>query len=455
MSAFLWVEDFEGKQYGQFAHSVFGNSFGLDAPDFPNEENALREFLADRQVLLATTYAEAARLIDERLGDIDGVVLDIDLDLLGEEVSEDLPWVEPVLSRWYGYDSNATDIEMSYNTARDKMKIVAGYHLFLELVLARGFQRSRILFCSNHGNHLESIKNSFEPARIETPEIMRKGEPRVGQWVTELRKEPYSRLRRWIILACREMLTRLEHGQTKFLMPHMPGVKPKQITDVDAANLLKTLPELLPAPGAHRMMRRTVFRLFVRTLTQDWDKVDYKDKTFKLPVKAFASVLVNARNWTSHDAKALSCLDESDLAFLFMIALRSCFDGLRSAKLENFEEALLQLVGEASEIPKELLKNEFERSSAEINALWMDLPDRFPTTAFASRVNALEQAGMLPVGDHEQRLRQILWHQLHWGPNGFAPRQSNFDSSEFLKQLMQRIHDRSFGTPFVPVLATG
>lgn len=459
MSAFLWVEDFEGGQYREFAHAIFGRALGLDPEQFPNEINALRKFLQSRQVMLATNYVEAARFIAERLSDVDSVVLDIDLELLGEDVTEDRPVITELLTRWYNYHQNAANEPELYNTARDNMKPVAGYHLFLELVLNQGFPRRRILFCSNHGNHLKSIKDSFEPARIEAPEILRKGDPRVGDWVADVQAEPYSRLRRWIILACREMLEQLRHEQTNFLMPSFPGVTSGQLSAVDAENLLETLPQLLPAYHAQGIKQQTAFRLFVRTLTQDWDKVDYKDASFKLPEKAFAAVLVHARNWTSHDAKALTQLTESDMAFLFLIELRACFK-LNRNKLERFEVELLSQIGEATVHEMAKLKEYFEQTDAEVTEQWTKLPadkrsSEKASIYFSSRVNDLAQAGKMPPGEHEELLRQILWHQLQ-GPtsNGVAPQQRNFDSSEFLKQLMQRMHARSFGAPLVVVVPT-
>lgn len=459
MSAFLWVEDFEGGQYQEFAHAIFGRALGLEKKQIPNEVNALREFLQARQVMLATNYVEAARFIVERLSDVDSVILDIDLELLGEEATEDRPVVNKVLELWYEYKPQAANEPELYNAARDKMKLVAGYHLFLELVLNQGFPRSRILFCSNHGKHLKSIEKSFKPAKIEPPEIFEKKDPRVSEWVAEVQSEPYSRLRRSVILACREILDQLGHAQTEFRMSNFPGVAPGQLGAVDAKNLLETLPQLLPAYHVQGVTRQTAFRLFVRTLTQDWDKVHYKNASFKLPDRAFAAVLVHARNWTSHDAKALTQLTESDMAFLFLIALRTCFN-LSRTKLEGFEVALLSQIGEAAVLDMAKLKEYFEQTDAEVTEDWMKLPadKRSLGTGsiyFANRVNELQQAGKIPPGGHEKRLRQILWHQLQ-GPqsNGFLPQQRNFDSSDFLKQLMQRMHYRSFGVPLAAMMST-
>jgi len=248
VSAFLWVEDFEGGQYREFGHALFGRALGLAANDFPDNESGLRDFMKSRQVELTTSFAEAARRMDENLRDYDYVVLDIDLNLLGEDVDDDLPWVLPLLERWYGYDPKAKSVEDSYNAARQKMKEVAGYHLFIDLVMNRGFPRERILFCSNHGNHLDTINKSFEPARMEAPSIYKKSDDTVKEWIADQSEKPYIKLRRWVILACQELLEQMRRGKTHFTMRDLLPNGDTQLAPINAEFLLETLarPALYP-----------------------------------------------------------------------------------------------------------------------------------------------------------------------------------------------------------------
>lgn len=446
MSAFLWVEDFEGEQYQEFGYALFGRAFGLEESSFPNDGNELREFMKSRQVELVTSFAEAARRIDEDLRDYDYVVLDIDLNLLGEDVDEDLRWVVPLLERWYEYDPHANSVEDSYNAAREKMKVVAGYHLFIDLVMNRGFPRERILFCSNHGNHLGSINKSFEPARMEAPQIYRKSDDTVKQWIADKAKMPYPKLRRGVIVACEELLEQMRHGQTRFSMPDLPRKGDAEITISNAEILLETLPRLLPAYESSAIEQKMAFRLFARTLSQDWDKVDYKNKEKKIkqPVKAFSAVLVNVRNWTSHDAKALSVMNEGDIAYLFLIAMRSCFE-LSPYKLEDYEKALFPLVGEMTAIDTNELTQNYTLSSENIEYKYALLNSLVLTSIFSSRVNTLQQGGKIPPEEQAQLLCQILWHELHWANDKvFSPQPSNFSKPTFLDQLTQRIYRRSF-----------
>jgi hypothetical protein len=442
--AFLWVEDFEGRQYREFAHALFGAALGIDALGFPDEEYELREFLEARQIFLATSYAEAARLIQQRLDDVDSVVLDLDINLLGEDTEEDLPIVLPLLQRWYGYEPDAPDQEASYDRARAQMKLVAGYHLYLDLVMNRGFPQNRILFCSNHGPHMDSINNSFEAARIEVPPIYKKGDEQVKQWVATQMDTPYLRLRRWVTLACREILERMRFGQTRFLMPDLPGRGANRLNQTNAELLLETLPRLLPPHDISRVEKQLALRLLARTLAQDWDKVDFREKTFRLPAKGYAAVLVNARNWTSHEAQSLSRLDEGDAAFLFLIAMRTCFE-FRPNRLEEFEKGLLPLVGEPVTLDPAALKVHFEQSFEEIEAQYVALEGVEGRGFFATMVNTLHLRGRIPLAEEAMRLYQILWHQFHWKTaDEFSPRLELFGRPIFLNEIMRRIYRRSF-----------
>jgi hypothetical protein len=443
VSTFLWVEDFEGGQYREFGHALFGKAFGLEASAFPDNENDLREFMKHNQVVLATNFAKAANYVDKNLRDFDYVVLDIDLNLLGEDVDDDLPWVEPVLERWYGFDPNAENIEASYDVARQKMKEVAGYHLFMDLVMNRGFPRDRILFCSNHGNHLDSINKSFEPARIEAPSIYKKSDEAVKQWIADQFEKSYPKLRRGIIVACEQLLKRMRCNQIRFSMPDLPRKGTSELTENNAEILLETLPRLLPAYENSVTERKIAFRLFARTLTQDWDKVDCKNK-IKQPVKAFSAVLVNVRNWTSHDPKALSEMDEGFVAYLFLIAMRSCFD-LPHNRLEGYERALFPLIGKAAVLDMGELTKDYMRSNGDVESKYALLDTEHPTSFFSSRVNALQQGVKITPEEQVSLLCQMLWHGLHRArDNIFSPQPDCFSKPAFLDQLTRCIYRRSF-----------
>lgn len=456
MSTLLWVEDFEDKQYRTTTFNVFGRALNLTAADIPDEVNDLREFLEMQQVTLATNFAEASRIIDERLSDFDGIVLDIDLELLGEDFESDFSLLEHLLKRCYHYDPDSDGAEAAYDKARGNMKMIAGYHLYVELVVNRGFQRNRIQFCSQHGDQLEkALKSSFDTAHMERPAVWIKSDPRVGDWISNVREDPYTKLRRWVILACREMLVRLRFNQTTFLMLDLPNCE--GLTLADAENLLETLQLLMPPYVRSEKEKKNVFRLFVRTLTQDWDKVKKSRPDPRKPnaMVAYAAVLIRARHWTSHSAKALSELTEADVAFLFLIALHACFKMQDNGKNE-FEAPLLSLIGGKIELDMEQLKQNYGETYQEVTDRWQMLPkelrgypDKVPgeykePSSFCGRIDMLQKAGEIQSDQYEKGLRQIFWHTLHQPNPDFSPKVNLFSKPVFLGNLTSRLYRSGF-----------
>jgi hypothetical protein len=468
MSSILWVEDFEDDQFRQFSHAIFGRALNLPVDEFPQELNELRDFLALHQITLATSYAEAARFIKERLDDFDHIVLDIDLNLLGEDIGQDMPLVEPILTRWHGYNSTDEN-EDSYEAARIKMKKVAGYHLFIELVLNRGFLREKILFCSNHADKLVSINQSFEPAKIEAPEIWTKSDVRVAEWVKFCRDEKYPKLRRWIILACNELLRR--NPIVEFTMPGLMRSS-DQLFQENGNDLLAVLPLLLPNLCSTKT-KPVIFRAFIRTLTQYWEgkMIDFEKVKNQPFEKAISNTLVAVRNWTSHNPNALSQLTEEDIAFFFLITLRVSFK-LNSIDLEKFEAVLLKLIGQNMVLSSEQIHIDLVKTYSQVKERWDSLDEKDKTTQrckvpndkskkiikkdrdgktlfntyFNSMLNDLEIAGKLKLKlkprEHEKYILQIFWHQLE---NINNPNSRNFAyGSTFYKQLAECIYSSTF-----------
>jgi len=445
MSSFLWVEDFEGEQYRLFAHSVFGKMLEIDALSFPNTKNELRSFLLKNNIFLVTNYAQAKRFVSDQIADVDIVVLDIDLELLGEDFASDFMIVEPMLKQWYGLNSNGLENvdEAEFNEARDQMKTIAGYHLFIDLVMNQRFPRERIRFCSNHANHLTAMNESFGKAKIDEPEIYAKSDQRIKLWVQQQSNSEYIRLRRWIIIACNEIISNINKGLTQY---HLPGISSEVATSDNAVNLLQALPLVLPlsVPNAHE--RSLAFRTFSRILTQDWDKVAWSDlSTLEASNRAFGTVLKTVRNWTSHDSLSLSKLSEKDLAYLFLISIRSCFS-FQSDKPLDFELALLKLIGNQQSLNEDILRDFYEKSYLRIKAQFLNLPNAENGVRFSLMVNELRRARKIPLEMEAQYLRLIFWHQLNRvGKDDVIPiRLTNF-RSQLVERLCSRIFKDSIG----------
>jgi len=137
MSQFLWIEDFEGDAKQSFTQSVFG-TFLNNAP-IPYDEMELKEFLRNYRILLELSFSEALQFIHqpENLFQVDYIILDVDL-AVGD--ADDNSLLSDIL-KIYGYKPQN---EESYWKAEKALKKVAGYQLYIELVMALDFPKEHI-----------------------------------------------------------------------------------------------------------------------------------------------------------------------------------------------------------------------------------------------------------------------------------------------------------------------
>jgi hypothetical protein len=452
MSSFLWVEDFEGGQYREFAYKVFGNALGLASNDFFDNEIELKSFLKSKQIHLATNLAEGIEFINDEasLRKIDFVVLDIDLALMGADISHDEVLIKPLLERWYSYSATDANEEQSFNRACDELKRVAGYHLYIDLVVNRRFPRDRVLFCSNHGGYLKAIQESFNGAKIDPPQVLTKADPNLSRTIVNFYADDYSNLRRNIISICDELVEALRFEQAEFTLPKFLNGADDAIKATDGAYLLSILPLLLPPYIRDSKESSVIFRQFIRALTQDFDKVNYKyfkPTSRKLP---YIRVLHCIRNWTSHDSKALKNLQVSDVAYVFLLFLQTSFS-IEAKSIENIENSLLDIIGPFREIDEESLKNAFNESYEAVNQKGKELSDDikidfYRNTYFASKVNVLAQNSCLMPGEHEKFIYHVFWHNILGlkDVHSFSHQSIYYDNHPFLNQLTRRIFIRSF-----------
>jgi hypothetical protein len=451
MSSFLWVEDFEGGQYREFAYKVFGNALGLTANDFFDNEIELKSFLDSKQIYLATNLAEGIEFINDEanLKKVDFVVLDIDLALMGTDISHDEVLIKPLLERWYNYSTTDANEEQSFNRACDELKRVAGYHLYIDLVVNRRFPRDRVLFCSNHGGYLKAIQESFSGARIEPPTVLTKADPNLNDSVAVFYSDEYAKLRRIIISICDELVGALRFGQAEFALPKYLNNTDKNLKDSDGAYLLSVLPLLLPPYLKGSGDISVIYRQFVRAITQEFDKVNYKDSPHKQK-HPYIRVLHSIRNWTSHDSKALNNLSEGDVAFIFSLFVEIGFL-TKSKLLEGLESRLFECLGAYVEIDRNELKEKiivsFEDVAQRGNSLPNELRSDFDQTPhFSQRVNMLIQNACLINGEHRKFIYRIFWHNIVYiDEYGNISQQSIYlDKNKYLNELTRRLYLESF-----------
>ena len=433
MSAFLWVEDFDDLRYRQVAFEHFGEALKHPPEMFPGDLPGLVRFLKDRSITLATTYAEGRRLIDGRLSEFDFVVLDIDLALVGEDSEEDGPFVQPDLERWYDYDPQATDEETSYNNARNKMKRVAGYHLWTNLIIDRGFPRERIKFCSQHGDHLDSIKKSFEPAKIVAPEICRKGDGKIGAWVAESSRQPYVSLRRNVIGYCDAVREYLEsflwEPKSVLRLTQLPGETTSDFTIDLALEMLEGLPHyLFPNALKENESIPTILKAFVRAMTIEWDRFSAAkndrasfeqregksyDEAIPKNIQCGASVMKLLRNTVSHKSNSSIEFDCQEVALFFVLNMNTVFNLERMTAQKVHEARLLGVVGKCVQYESVSFFNRLKESETELIFLVTRNELTSPSDRVGDLLRCLQRGGVVEYQrECGKWLLRMLWHEL-------------------------------------------
>jgi len=81
--------------------------------------------------------------------------------------------------------------------------------------------------------------------------------------------------------------------------------------------------------------KATCYKLFLRTLTHEWES------TKPEKIKGLAWIMKNTRNWITHNSNLFNALDETMLAYLFIINIRLMFD--IDEAVQRYEKILLNL----------------------------------------------------------------------------------------------------------------
>ena len=344
MSYFLWVEDFGGASVEATANAVLGSIIKNNS--FDSEKRELRNRLKDQGIFIELNFEDGFKFIKDELNKIDYIILDINLppneDTSIETIDGD---VLELLHKFENYteEPNKSKDEDSFNKACQALYKIAGFYLYTHLVVELGFPKEHILFCSNHGDEEDEIKNAFKKAKISLPVIHTKDSlPNsfVKNWVEKRHSHSYSRLRRGIIEGCKYLksLTEKNLRFNDFIQD-----QDKQITLEDLHNYLDVLENFLPLrEPANKKDKDKFYKLFVRTLAHEWESANpRKSKTLaNQELFAFTSIMKLTRNWSAH-SRVFEKLKEQDVAYLFIVNMRSMF--FLDDDLLGYEKHLLQL----------------------------------------------------------------------------------------------------------------
>jgi len=344
MSHFLWIEDFENS-VETTASDVLSSI--IEEP-FDNDARKLKRKLKNQGVFLELTFQDGLGFINDkdRLNQIDYIILDIDLKSHEGSIEDISPDVLKLLYEFQDYtraeyESKNEDL---FKKVCTNLKEIAGFYLYTQLVLELGFPKTHILFCSNHGENTKKIQDAFKTAKISLPQIHQKSDPKVQLWVKERYDEPYSRLRRGIIEACK-YLKSLTDEKLRFnnFIQEQDKERDKQITLEDLHNYLDVLENFLPL--REPADKATFYKLFIRTLSHEWESTNYKEfqslnKQGSKELFAFAWIMKMTRNWLAH-SRIFENISEQDVAYLFIVNMRVMFT--LEVNLLKYEKHLLQL----------------------------------------------------------------------------------------------------------------
>ncbi len=428
MNRFLWVEDFGGEMTVQATvKSVFGSLNHFPELSDRTDKYDLCELL-EPYISLALNFSEAlAFIVDpDKLHKVDYVILDVDLpiDEGDSQYSDEVQnMLRDILGRYAGENDKQKE---------EGLKKVAGYQLYLELIIKRGFPENNILFCSDHADRLETIANAFSQAKISVPVIFNKGQKQeITTWLKQ-RIEPqtdYEYLRKGVLEACEHLSAEIERDKSNirfgdFLKRNGETVKPEDLY-AEMKDYLHTLQTLLPVREPQGKSKGAALKLFVRTLAHEWEDDATPPKLNNLsdsdkPLHAFAWIMKCVRNWSTH-TKILDRMDERQLAFVFLSGMRVMFK--LSNDIQAYEELLLKLF-----VNKRLLemtteneqRQKLSKSYANImSGYCSDQAEKSKTVTFKNadfitilRAVQNNDKDNQKNFDYIQGLYQIFWHGL-------------------------------------------
>ncbi|MDO8843362.1 hypothetical protein [Methylicorpusculum sp.] len=336
MSYFLWIEDFENSPKIT-ATEVLGG-INIDEQQFANKKQQLKKNLEAQGIYIELSFQDGLGFIRQNLGKIDYIILDIDLAAYSQDDTINTD-VLALLETFQDYQKPVDEKEEEQRLKEEcaKLKALAGYYLYTELVVELGFPKQHILFCSNHGENSTSTRDAFKTAKIALPTIYEKSAPEVQAWVKTCYENPYSRLRRGIIEGCRHLKT-LSEDKLRFKdFVKDPEKKPSL---EDFHDYLDVLEQFLPLSIHENKDSTSLYKLFIRILAHEWEAAEPKQLNSQKELFAFSWIMKMTRNWLAH-SKVFEQLTPQDVAYLFIVNMRAMFD--LGDDLLPYEKHLLSL----------------------------------------------------------------------------------------------------------------
>ena len=339
MTHFLWVEDFKASETNRedniissTVNLVFSSVLKIKNKEFEDEYEA-RDFLEENGVFLKLNLLEALEFIRNptELAKIDFVVLDVDMPLKRDGQIDSHNYLPPLIEQYQ---------------SETELKKIAGYQIYIDLVIELGFPKNHILFCSNHAGYFEQFVGKFKSSNIKFPELLQKEHDKeIKDWLTAAQSD-YFVLRRGIIEGCRAISKNL----TEKCLSFNSFIEPeKEVNIEDMRDYLSVLENFLPLREPSTADKAILCKLFIRTLTHEWEATEPKK------IRGLAWIMKGTRNWITHNSSLFSALDETMVAYLFIINMRLMFSF--DEAVQAYEKILFKLFSEDA-LTKEIFETQ-------------------------------------------------------------------------------------------------
>lgn len=327
----LWIEDFGGLQAGKnILNQMFGELLSFEAWDndlfsLKTKPADLNEFCTQQKSLhtiyLCRNYFDYAEFKENHaiLNEIDAVIIDVRLDN-GEHVDLD------------------KNIPESY-TDKSKFHENGGFYIFNDLVHL-GIPAEKMCFMTGEKNSIDDFKEKCSSIYIPEVKAFEKKDPEYDDlriWLKN-QESDYIKLRRGIIEGC---LYLKGLSEDKLQFNEFVSESEKKINFEDIKNYLEVLESFLPLRIPDN--KGNLYKLFIRTLTHEWEAAVPRRLDDKKELFAFSRIIKTTRNWIAHNANAIfDQLTEQDIAFLFICNMRSMFK-LNDNQIFDYEKILFSL----------------------------------------------------------------------------------------------------------------
>ena len=403
----LWIEDFGG---GLTPDDDTLKSFFKDLIDFNDWENDELNFV--KRPLDLTTFCEQKsvhriwlcrnyfdyvefKTSHSIMDEIDVVITDIRLN--------DSKHVDFSISVPAPYEKKYEDPIKS----RSEFHENAGFYIFNDLIHL-GVPAEKMCFMTGEKNSFKTFEEKC--ADIYTPKVnaFEKSDLdfiKLRAWLKG-QESNYVKLRRGIIEGCHYIANNLTEDKIAF--NGFISENEKIVNLDEARDYLEVLEKFLPLRESND--KATLYKLFVRTLSHEWEATDTKK------IRGLAWIMKNTRNWIVHNSTLFSELDEKMVAYLVMVNMRLMFNF--GDAVQNHEKILLGLFSENA-ASYEVVKNKlfpFSKAYLSLKNLVLDERDKKNGVQdgfyFNELANNIQQANSSFRNDNQ--LFYKLLYQMFW-----------------------------------------